>query len=62
MIYYTDIQYSVTAAKAKATRHFNKIGHSTVDQFEYRTKSGIYVFHRRNKISPDGVVVFGKWL
>lgn len=62
MIFYTDIQYSVHAAKANATRHFNKIGYSTVDQFEYRTKNGNYVFHRRNVISPDGMVTFGKWL
>lgn len=61
MIFYTDIQCSIQAAKAKATRHFNKVGYSTVDQFEYRTKNGNYVFYRRNIISPDNRVTFGKW-
>ena len=54
---------SLKEAKRQSSIHFNKPFEkiSPVNEFNYVTSSGTYVFTRINKIRPNGFVIFGKW-
>ncbi len=57
---------SVSEAKRKASIHFNSLAKqnfnwSAVNEFNYVTSNGTYVFTRINKIQPNNIVIVGKW-
>jgi hypothetical protein len=53
---------SLSVAKRKASIHFNHRDRiSVVNEFNYVTSTGVYVFTRINKISPNNHVIFGIW-
>ena len=51
---------TVKEAKRKASLKFNKQV-KPIDEFNYVTPNGTYVFTRRNIIAPNGFVKFGNW-
>ena len=58
-------EVSIVTAKRLASRYYNKKGKiKPVEQFRYIlvNNGGVLVFRRFNKIYPNGVVTFGKWL
>ena len=52
---------TVKEAKRKASIIFNKNKTKSINEFNYVTKNGTYVFTRRNIICPNGTVIFGTW-
>ena len=52
---------SIKEAKRQASLHFNKLTTKVVESFEYQTDNGLYTFVRINKISPNGLIIFGQW-
>lgn len=55
----------IKEAKRKASLHFNNeaklSNHKPVNEFNYVTTNGTYVFFRRNRIYPSGFVILGTW-
>lgn len=61
-ISFFDTKTSVANAKRQASRFFNKNENiSVINEFNYNTSNGNYVFTRINKIYPNNTVTFGKW-
>jgi hypothetical protein len=52
---------NVIEAKRQASKIFNKQETKPLEEFNYVTENGTYVFSRRNIISPSGQITFGKW-
>jgi len=59
-------QTSVKEAKRKASIIYNRLGthfniYKPLDEFNYVTENGTYVFYRRNIICPNNTVTIGNW-
>lgn len=52
---------TVKQAKRNASVFYNSRKTQTVEEFEYNTNNGVYVFRRFNKIYPNGFIRLGKW-
>ena len=55
---------SIPTAKRLASRYYNKQSKTkAIESFRYIlvNNRGVLVFSRRNKIMPNGEVIFGKW-